>query len=549
MTRRYIVTPWLLFLPLFLYVGWELLEYHCFPDPRVLERRQQYWRRASIRGSRGVIQDVRGNILALSTAAASFFVDPQEWSASDAWMLRGIVPDAVVERVSAPMEGRYVRLLRKTDRETAQRLKSLNLKGVHEENEKKREYPNGPLLSHVLGFCDVDDNGQSGIERAWDFVLYEPQDYKMMIRRAGGSQITVGDEGVYDRYLDVAAVTLTVDIRIQYIVEKYLGEAAEANGAKWAAALCLDPNDGAVLASASWPTFDPNSRSDMGRPENIRNNAFGMAYEPGSTFKPIFMGVALESGLVRKNESFVCPGRLKIADGYVSEAENKAMGTISTPELLIKSSNVGMAQIGIRAVPSDMYRALRDWGFGKQSDIEIGGTEKGLIASPGQWRGVVPANIAIGQGLAVTPLQLITASAAIVNGGRLLSPYIVKEAVNSNGTAVYKGRRTVLREVLTPDTCEWLRWTMRETVLRGTGTRAATPVTEMAVKTGTAQVPEKGKYAEGRYVASIVGFWPYANPKYLVLLVIGEPSKGRYYGGELAAPALKKIVEGMADIL
>ncbi|MDR1049075.1 MAG: penicillin-binding protein 2, partial [Synergistaceae bacterium] len=186
------------------------------------------------------------------------------------------------------------------------------------------------------------------------------------------------------------------------------------------------------------------------------------------------------------------------------------------------------------------------WGFGTASDIELGGTEKGLLASPGQWRGVVPANISIGQGLAVTPLQLLTATAAIVNGGELLSPYIVQEAVNSTGEIVYEGSKTVIREVLTPEICSWLRGAMRETVLSGTGRQANTGVTETAAKTGTAQIAEKGKYLKGRYVSSFIGFWPYEDPQYLMLIVIGEPSKEIYYGGELAAPMFKKIVESMA---
>jgi cell division protein FtsI (penicillin-binding protein 3)/stage V sporulation protein D (sporulation-specific penicillin-binding protein) len=223
------------------------------------------------------------------------------------------------------------------------------------------------------------------------------------------------------------------------------------------------------------------------------------------------------------------------------------MGKISTADVLIKSSNVGMAQIGIRAKPVDMYRSLLNWGFGKASDIELNGTEKGLLASPGQWRGVVPANISIGQGLAVTPLQLLTATAAIVNGGELLSPYIVEEALNSAGEVVYKGSKNVIREVLTPEICVWLRGVMRETVISGTGRQADTRVTQVAVKTGTAQVAEKGKYAKGRHVSSTIGFWPYEDPQYLMLIVAGEPASGKYYGGELVAPMFKKIVESIAD--
>ena len=176
------------------------------------------------------------------------------------------------------------------------------------------------------------------------------------------------------------------------------------------------------------------------------------------------------------------------------------------------------------------------------------GVANGILPFPEQWRGVVPANIAIGQGLAITPLQLINAMAAVVNGGKLMSPYIVKEAVNSSGEVVYRGEPRVMREVLTPETAQWLRKTMRSAVLEGTGKGANTAITELAGKTGTAQVAESGKYSKNRYVASFIGFWPYEKPRYLMLLSIGEPTSGRYYGGELAAPSFRAIVEEMAEV-
>jgi cell division protein FtsI (penicillin-binding protein 3)/stage V sporulation protein D (sporulation-specific penicillin-binding protein) len=547
-SKRYLVDPWLVFILLFGVVIWKLFEYHCFPDPRVLSQAQhQYWSRTIVKGHRGIIRDSSGeNILALSKSVPSFFIDPLHWSHSDAHKLKGLIPDNTLTKISSPMEGRYVRVARMATPELAQKIQALDLKGLYKEEEKKREYPNGTLLSHVLGFCDIDDSGQAGIELAWDSALYEPQGHKILFRRPGGRSFTLGEDS-RKQNAGIPIVTLTIDIRIQHIVEKYLNDIISAHKAKWGAVLCMDPKTGAVLSMASWPVFNPNHREELVNAQNIINNAVGRAYEPGSTFKPIFMGIALENGLVRTNEVFNCPARIKIADGFISEAYSKAMGKISTNDVLVKSSNVGMAQIGIRAKPVDMYRTLLDWGFGKVSDIELSGTEKGLLASPGQWRGVVPANISIGQGLAVTPLQLITAMAAIVNGGELLSPYIVQEAVNSGGEVVYKGSKNVVREVLTPEICAWLRKAMRETVLKGTGRQADTRVTQVAAKTGTAQVAEKGKYVKGRYVSSFVGFWPSEDPQYLMLIVIGEPSSGKYYGGELAAPMFKNIVEDMAN--
>ncbi|MDR2523103.1 MAG: penicillin-binding protein 2 [Synergistaceae bacterium] len=540
--KRYTISPWIFFAVLFGIVIWKLVEYHCFPDPLVLSRsRSQYWGRASVGSSRGVIRDSLGNDLAHSVTTSSFFIDPMHWSPSDAPALRGLVPDAVVEQISHVLKGRYVRVARKVSPDLAQKILTLKLKGLYEEKEKKREYPHGALLSHVLGFCDADGAGLSGLELAWDSTLYEPPGYRILSRHARGRALNGQRDG------SLAAVTLTIDIRIQYILEKRLNEAAVQHKAKWGAALCLDPNTGALLAMASWPFFNPSNRDELDS-SSIVNNTVGRAYEPGSTFKPIFMGIALESGLVRANETFNCPARLKVADGFITEAYKRAMGTLSTAEILVKSSNVGMAQIGVRSTPLDMYRTLLTWGFGKASDVELGKTEKGLLASPGQWRGVMPANVSIGQGIAVTPLQLAMGMTAVVNGGKLLSPYLVREAVDPAGEVVYRGSRHAAREVLTPATCRWLRTVMRESVAVGTGWRAETPVTRLAGKTGTAQVAEKGKYVEGRYVSSFLGFWPYENPRYLLLFVLGEPSAGQYYGGEVAAPVVKKIVEDMAEL-
>ncbi len=549
MSRRYFFSPWLFFVGLFGFVIWKLFEYHCFPDPRVLlQAQRQYWSRTPVKANRGFIQDSKNNILALSTPVSSFFVDPAYWSPSDAPALKGLIPESVYKKISVPVNSRFIWLARRVESSLAQKILGLNLKGVYETKEKKREYPNGSLLAHVLGFCDIDDNGQAGIELAWDSTLYDPPGYRILVRQSGGQALELGRNSVYDQGNSISAVTLTIDARIQYVVEKYLNEVATEHGAKWGTAICMNPHTGAILSMASWPTFNPNNRDDLRNSKQIVNNAVGRAYEPGSTFKPIFLGIALEQGLVRTNEVFSCPARLKVADGYVSEAYQKSMGRISTAEVLIKSSNVGMAQIGIRAKPIDMYRTLIDWGFGKVSDVELKGTERGLLASPGQWRGVVPANISIGQGLAMTPLQLTTAMAAIVNGGKLLSPYIIQEVVDSAGEVTYKGSPSVIREVLTSETCLWLRRVMRDTVTSGTGRQANTPVTAIAAKTGTAQVAEKGKYAKSRYVSSFIGFWPYEAPQYIMLIVIGEPSSGKYYGGELAAPAFRKIVESMADL-
>ena len=545
--------PWVLFVLFFIVISVTLVARHCYPEPRIVQQSQhQYWRKIPLKSTRGIIQDVKGNALVISDTIPSFAVDPSLLKSEDIEEAAGIISDDLISKIRTAMgtKTKFMWLSQKvSDEEEIKKYKSLTKKSraFIEIDNPYRKYTNNSLMSHVLGFCDTDNKGQAGIEQVWDNTLYSPPGQKVVIRRHGSQPVSLFENDI-ERKSVTPVVTLTLDSRIQYVVEKHLFKAAEDEGAKWAVCVCMEPNTGEILAMASYPTYDPQNRKSI-TIDSLSNCVVSRGYEPGSTFKPIYLGVALERGWARKDEMFFCPAKLKVADGFIRESNsNVAMGNIDTAQLLIKSSNVGMAQIGIKAERTKTYESLLSLGFGRESDIELPGVAKGILPYPENWRGITPANIAIGQGLAVTPLQLITAMGAIVNGGKLMSPYIVKEAVNSQGEVVYKGEPKVMREVFTPETTAWIRGAMRRVVLEGTGKRANTDFTELAGKTGTAQVPEGGKYSRNRYVASFIGFWPYEAPKYLMLVVIGEPTSGRIYGGELAAPTFKAIVEEMAEL-
>ncbi|MBQ3760045.1 MAG: penicillin-binding protein 2 [Synergistaceae bacterium] len=544
--------PWVLFVIFFVVIGCTLAARHCYPDPRIVQQSQhQYWRRVPVKSTRGIIQDVKGNALVISETLPSFAIDPSMIKSKDLEEIAQVVsPDTMVKITSAM--GKKTRFLwinhKVQDREAAKFLTLMQkVRAVLKVDEPYRKYTNQNLMSHVLGFCDNENRGQAGIEQAWDNTLYNPPGQKIVVRRQN-SQAASLMEREPERRAVTPIVTLTLDSRIQYVVEKHLFRTAEHERAKWAVAICMNPMTGEILAMASYPTYDPSNRKSLTM-EALSNGAVSRTYEPGSTFKPVYMAVALERGWVRKDEMFFCPAKLKVADGFIRESDARvALGNVNTAQLLIKSSNVGMAQIGIRADKLKTYESLQALGFGKETDVELPGVSRGILPYPENWRGITPANIAIGQGLAVTPIQLVTAMAAVVNGGKLMSPYIVKEAVNSLGELVYRGEPKVMREVMTADTAQWIRQAMRRVILEGTGKRAATTITNVAGKTGTAQVAGKGGYLPGKYVASFIGFWPYEDPKYLMLIAIGEPSNGRYYGGELAAPVFKSIVEEMAEL-
>lgn len=545
------INPWSLFTLFFVVISITLTARHCFPNPKIVQQSQhQYWRRINLEPTRGIIQDSRGNALVISESLPSFAVDPSLLEDDDFEELGKVLSQDLIAKIrkAKTSRSRFMWIGRKVTGDEFEQLRLIRrrVRGVMIYPEQYRRYTNKKLMSHVLGFCNIDNRGLAGIEQYWDSELYSPPGQRIVVRRPGSQASTLIQQDPEQESI-LPVVTLTIDSRIQYVVEKHLYQAASDNGAKWASAICMNPNTGEIIAMASYPTYDAADRRGLAI-EALSNCVVSRGYEPGSTFKPIYLGIALERGWARKDEIFVCPARLKVADGFIKESYPVAFGNISTAQLLIKSSNVGMAQIGIRTEASKIYDSLLSLGFGSATNVELPGVARGIVPLPENWRGVTPANIAIGQGLAVTPLQLVTAMAAIVNGGKLMSPYVVKEVTDSMGDVIYKGKPEVMREVFTPDTTAWIRSAMRRVVLEGTGKRAATDVTELAGKTGTAQVPEHGKYSRHKYVGSFIGFWPYENPQYLMLITIGEPTSGRIYGGELAAPPFKKIVEEMAEL-
>ena len=550
--HRGAASPWSLFVLFFVIISVTLVARHCYPETRVLQQSQhQYWRKVPLKSTRGIIQDTKGNALVISETKPTFAVDPSRITSEDIDALAQILSSDITAKIYASLntKSKFLWIARKPSETEAKKLSDLkaNSKAIIQINEPYRKYTNNGLMSHVLGFCDTDNKGQAGIEQAWDSTLYNPPGQKIVVRRSGSQAASLMDN-TPERKTVTPVVTLTLDTRIQYVMEKHLYKTAEDNGAKWAVALCMNPMTGEILGMASYPTYDPQDRKSLNL-DALVNAAVGRGYEPGSTFKPIYMAIALDRGIVQKDEMFFCPARLKVADGYIRESDARvALGNVETADLLVKSSNVGMAQIGVRADRMKTYESLLALGFGRETDVELPGVSRGLLPYPDNWRGITPANIAIGQGLAVTPLQLVTAMSAVVNGGRLMSPYLVKRAVNSLGEEVYRGEPKVLREVMTPETTEWIREAMRRVITEGTGRRAATTLTDVAGKTGTAQVAGKGGYAPGKYVGSFIGFWPYEDPKYIMLIAIGEPTSGRYYGGDIAAPVFKSILEEMSEL-
>jgi cell division protein FtsI/penicillin-binding protein 2 len=519
------------------------------PDRRiVVQSQKQYWARVSVSASRGKIEDRNGISLAVSVPATSFFIDPKYWDPKSADLLRPAFGATVAKKFSKPMEGRFHWVARKVPPEKADPIAEKKIPGLYTLNEKIRVYPHGALASHVLGFCDIDSYGQAGVELAWNHILFSPPRMRFLTRDSGGKTLEglVGDsESVKD---SCGSIKLTLDSRIQQIVEWRLSEGAKNVKAGWGAAVCVDPYTGEILALASYPTLNPSDRRNLNNPAAVRNNVVGRVFEPGSIFKPITMSIALETGSTSPNRTYKCSGWMRVADKSISDVNRKAHGLQNLTKVLMNSCNIGMAQMSMNVPRYQAYGMLKQFGFGEKTDVEIAGEEAGLIKSPEEWIGTVPANIFIGQGIAITPLQAVMAISSIANGGNLLKPYIVKEVRDSSGKVLHKGNRRVRYQVMSKGTADFLRQGMKQVVSNGTGKPAFSEKVSIAGKTGTAQIASAGTYVKGQYVASFVGFWPADKPRYVLLVSIGEPKGARYYGGQLAAPIFRSIAEDIAQI-
>lgn len=525
----------------------QTVRVHVFPDERVARQaKNQYWAHVNVSTSRGSISDRSGLPLAISVPSLSFFIDPMFWNTENAHLLEPYFGTSMAERFASPMGGRFRWVVRKMPISLAKELTDQKIPGLFTIDESQRMYPHGELASHVIGFCDIDDNGLSGLEKEWNEVLYSPPQTRTFVREARGGLLDFigSNAGAFQK--GVGSLRLTIDSRIQQIVEWKLKQGALETKSSWGVGICVDPKTGAVLAMASYPWIDLNDRRAFSDQETLRNSAIGRVYEPGSTFKPIMLGIAMEMGHAARGEQFHCSGRVRISDGTIGDVS--AHGRLDLPGLLVKSCNTGMATLGNRMNAHKVYGMLKQFGFGTRSDIEISGEEEGLLRTPEEWLGTARANIAIGQGLAVTPLQLVMAISAIANGGELLKPYIIAEVKNGSGRVVHEGRKRVRNAVLGPATCTYLREALYRTVEEGTGKGAKVKGVKLAGKTGTAQIASRGEYAKGQYVSSFIGFWPYDEPEYVMLIAYGEPKGGRYYGGQIAAPVFKEIVEDMEQI-
>ena len=486
---------------------------------------------------RGAIVDRRGVELAVTEPADDISVtpylvkDPARTAAKLAPLL-GQTEGELLKKLGRRDTG-FVYLARAMPAKKSKQIRELKITGLEFTPSNRRIYPREWLASQVLGTVGTDGKGLSGLEYSKDELLRGSAGKRRIVRDALGEAISVRDPV---RAQPGARLSLTLDAAIQDKVDEVLRSVGAKYKPKGATALVMDPRNSELLAVANWPRVDANNVEDM--PDYAKQNrAVGFNYEPGSTFKVVTVGGALEDGKVKSDTSFNLPPQIVVADRTIRESHPRGYVTLSTKEILSQSSNVGSVMIGQRLGRKRFDHWVRRFGFGKPTGADLPGEEGGQVLPLGKYSGSSMGNLPIGQGVSVTPMQMATAYAAIANGG-ILRPARIVRSINGTRTRMPEGRR-----VLKPQTSVALRQ-MLEGVLdpAGTGSQAKINGYQLAGKTGTAEKvdPETGLYSKSKYIASFVGFAPADKPRLLVAVMVDEPN-GAIYGGEVAAPAFQQI--------
>jgi cell division protein FtsI (penicillin-binding protein 3) len=487
---------------------------------------------------RGTITDRHGIELAVSEPADDIAANPMLIKdpvgvANRIAPLIGVPAKDLLDKLADRKRG-FVYLQRLVPSGRARRVEKLEIEGIDLIPSAQRIYPQKFLASQLLGSVGIDGQGLGGLEYSEDRTLRGRSGERRIVQDALGQPISLRDERAMRAGKNIS---LTLDAAIQDRAEKVLAEVGAAFSPKGATALVMDPRTGALLAVANWPRIDANEVGAA--PDYARTDrAVQFAYEPGSTFKPFTVAGALEQRLVTPETSFSLAPTIQVADRTIEEAHGGG-GTLTTSEILARSSNVGTVTIGLRLGANLFDRWVRRFGFDRPTGVELPGEGTGIVPRPKDYSGSSMGNLPIGQGRAVTPRLMATAYAAIANGGILRPSHIIRK-VDGKPARLPRGRR-----VITRSTSASLR-TMLEGVLAqgGTASEVSIPGYQLAGKTGTAQKPDpiNGGYSDTNYVASFVGFAPARDPQVLVAVMVDEP-QGEHLGGVVAAPAVQRILE------
>lgn len=508
----------------------------CGIDTEFLQKQGEarYARTLSVPAQRGQIVDRNGVVLASTIPARSIWAVPDE--AQDATETQianlesvlNMAPEDITKRVVGKKKRSFVYIRRQLDTDTAERVRQMQIPGIYIGNEVRRNYPDGEISAHVVGFTDSDNNGREGVELADDSLLSGKAGFRRVIRDRLGRVV----EDVWVKEASAGNdVVLSIDSRLQFIAHNALKAAVERHDAKAGAVVVADVRTGEILAMSNWPTYDPNVRKSL-RFENVRNRVLTDTFEPGSTMKPFAVAKALDLGIVRPDTLVqTAPGKLTIGDRTIGDTHNYGMITVS--QVVAKSSNIGTSKIALEMQPQtlwDMYTAL---GFGISPKVGFPGAVAGRLKPAATWRPIEQATISYGHGVSVSLMQLVRAYTALARNGDVIDLTFRRTNREALGTQVFR-----------PEVARQMRSMMMGTVAAGgTARRVSVEGYTVAGKTGTANKIENGEYVN-KYVASFVGMAPAGQPRIIVAVMIDEPTRGSHYGGTVAGPVFNEVAAG-----
>ena len=541
---------------LFLTIIGKVIYIQVFEYDKLSKLSNELWsRELPIEGNRGIIYDRNYTVLADNITTTSLVLIPNQTKEKDRAikelskilgvtekeMSKHVNKKTSIERVHP--EGRRLSF------DVADKIAALNLEGVYLVKESKRNYPYDKSLSHVLGYVGIDNQGLSGLELQYNDYLTGEYGSIKYFSDAKGNKLSLNE--IYEEPQDGVNILLTINNEIQMSVERELDNAVSKYNPEHALAIVMDPNSGEILGMSSRPNFSPSNYKQYTLEEINRNLPIWMNYEPGSTFKIITLATALNENLVDlENEHFYDGGSVRVANAKIKCWKTGGHGDQTFLQVVENSCNPGFVALGRRIGKETLFSYIDKFGFGEKTGIDLNGEATGIIFDLDKVGEVELATTAFGQGVSVTPIQQITAVSAAINGGKLYKPYIVKSLLEpETNTPIKTNEKVLVRDVITSETSKKVALALESVVTNGSGRNAYIEGYRVGGKTGTAQKVKDGSYMHGNYILSFIGFMPADDPKVVVYVAIDNPKGVVQYGGTVAAPIAKAILEDCASAL
>jgi cell division protein FtsI/penicillin-binding protein 2 len=498
---------------------------------------------------RGIITDRNGEILAYSKDEKSYYVDKR-------MLIRKKDKDTLLStfsRVFGKSKSHYANLIakgsknvlleEKVPKDKAILLSNFVIDPLIKKEDNTRVYPYGKLAGHILGYVDKNFNGKEGLEKQLNKILKGENGTLTIECDVFGNLVTI-DEKLSQRPKNGATVSLTINAAYQKILEEEIQKGIEKFGGQAATGIIMDPNTGEILALSNYPVFDPNKYNEYSD-DNRKNRALTDPYEPGSVMKPIVMSILLEENKVRPNE-YVNTFNGTFSTNGVKIRDTHEYSSLTVKDIIVNSSNIGMAVLSDRLETDVFYKYLRDYGFGNQTSVELPSESSGMLKRPDKFNKLTKMFMSFGYEILVTPIQIASAYCALVNGGVLYQPRIVKQIKYSDNT-IEEFKPIKLRNVISPKTSNLIKSFMYEVVENGTAKNAKLENIKVGGKTGTTQRLENNSYSKSNYYTSFVGFFPVDEPKIVCYIMVSSPEKAKY-GGSVAAPIFKNVSDRIIEI-